>query len=297
MPTGNDYMNFLYVNLGFIVQVCIMFYFVSIVEIRKNWPLYRCNPMYMPLSEDINSDFVQCIQNMQTDYVGLLLEPITSLVSSIADIGAEMSTNIQSSRFEIGNIRGFITNIVNGIFGVFINLILEFTKLIFSIKDMIAKFMGIIATLLFVMDGSFKTMSSLWGGLPGQTIRAAGACFHPDTLITLKDKSTCLMKNIKVGDILLSGAEVTATMQIKNTEPLFSIKTEKHETIYVTGSHKILFNKQFISVKDYPLAILEPTIHCSFYCCLITSTHTIQIDNIIFWDWEDWRLLSNNILL
>lgn len=297
MPTGNDYMNFLYVNLGFMAQVCIMIYFVSIVEIRKNWPLYRCNPMYMPLSEDINKDFTQCVQNMQTDYIGVLLEPITEVVAGVADIADDMGTSLQASRFEISGMRGFITTIITKIFGIIINFTLEFTKLIFGIKDMIGKFIGIVATLLFVMDGSFKTMSSLWAGFPGQSIRAVGACFHPDTLISLKDGTKCLMKNIHIGDILSSGAEVTATMQIKNTEPLYSIKTEKNKTIYVTGSHKILFNKQFISVKDYPTAILEPTIHCGVYYCLITSTHTIQIDDIIFWDWEDWRLLSNNILL
>ena len=72
MPKSIDWLNFIYVNLGFIAQVLIMYIYTSIDEIKKNWPLYRCNPLYMPLSDNIAQDFTYCIQNTQINFMGFL---------------------------------------------------------------------------------------------------------------------------------------------------------------------------------------------------------------------------------
>ena len=40
----NNYLNLLYVNLGFVAQISAMMYFKSALEIKENWPKYRCNP-------------------------------------------------------------------------------------------------------------------------------------------------------------------------------------------------------------------------------------------------------------
>ncbi len=57
MPSGKNWINFIYINLAFAIFIAGSFYLNSIQEIRKNWPQYRCNPLYMPLSEDIEKDF------------------------------------------------------------------------------------------------------------------------------------------------------------------------------------------------------------------------------------------------
>ena len=51
MPKGVDWINFIYVNLGFVAQIFVMYYFSAVAEIKNNWPKYRCNPMFMPLSD------------------------------------------------------------------------------------------------------------------------------------------------------------------------------------------------------------------------------------------------------
>ena len=76
MPTGSDWINFIYVNLGFISQILAMYYFSAITDIKKNWAKYRCNPLYMPLSDDIEKDFVYCVQNTQTSFMGYLLQQL-----------------------------------------------------------------------------------------------------------------------------------------------------------------------------------------------------------------------------
>ena len=88
MPKGQDWLNFIYVNLGFVAQILIMYIYGQIKEIKENWPKYRCNPVYMPLSDDMSADFTYCIQNMQTDYMGYLLQPLTYLATSLTEMGA-----------------------------------------------------------------------------------------------------------------------------------------------------------------------------------------------------------------
>jgi hypothetical protein len=82
MPKGSDWVNFIYINLAFVAQVVAMYYFTAVQQIKDNWPKYRCNPMYMPLSDDIQKDFVYCIQSMQTNYMGYLLQPLTYITSN-----------------------------------------------------------------------------------------------------------------------------------------------------------------------------------------------------------------------
>ena len=84
MPTGQNWVNFIYINLGFLAQVLVMYYLTALIDIKKNWPEYRCNPIYMPLSDDIEADFTYCVQNTQINLMGYLLQPLTYLISSIS---------------------------------------------------------------------------------------------------------------------------------------------------------------------------------------------------------------------
>ena len=51
---------------------------------------------------------------------------------------------------------------------VFLNILIEFQKVIINIKDSLGKVVGILATLLYTLDGSQKTMASVWKGPPGK---------------------------------------------------------------------------------------------------------------------------------
>jgi hypothetical protein len=299
MPTGKNWLNFIYVQVIFIVQILAIYYFISLKQIQDNWPLYRCNPMYMPLSNNIQQDFVYCVQNMQSSFMGYLLQPLTYVTTILSSLGGDIMDAINNVREMFNKIRNFITSIIQSVFGVFLNLVIEFQKITIGIKDIIGKTIGIMVTLMYVMDGSVKTMQSTWNGPPGQLVRALGHCFDPFTLIKLKDGSVVKMKDINLGDILEDGSKVTAVMKIDNdqTEKLYRFDKAgvNDENIYVTGSHLINENGKYICVKDHPKAILETEKKLKWFSCLITNTHKIKIGREIFWDWEDYIIkLSPN---
>lgn len=293
MPTGKNWMNFIYINLAFAAYTVGSYYLNSLQEIKANWPLYRCNPMYMPLSENIQEDFNYCIQNMTTGFMGYLLQPLTFITSSLSGMAFNFTNQINAVRGMFNKIRTFISTIIQSIFGVFLNLIIEFQKIIIGIKDLIGKTVGILVTLMYVLDGSLRTMNSTWNGPPGQMIRTLGRCFHPETKIKLKNGTIVLIKNINLGDILENGSIVESIMRIDNKlepEPFHVLKGcgVNKEDIYVTGSHLVFDSSKnkFIKTQDYFKA-MKSDIVVDEFSCLITSDHKITIGSETFWDWED----------
>ena len=293
MPSGKNWIHFLYVNIAFVIYVAGVFYYSQVAEIKSKWPLYRCNPLYMPLADDIQSNFVYCIQTMQTDFMGYLLEPLSFLTSSINNLLGSFLEEINFVRAMFDKIRNFISSIVQSIFGVFLNLVIEFQRITMGIKDLIGKTIGIMVTLMYTMDGSIKTMNSTWNGPPGQMVRALGKCFYPETLVKLQNGDIKRMKEIDLGDILENGSIVQSIMKIDNKlepVPLYKIVGEgiKGNDIFVTGSHLVFDKKQnkFIKVENYSEAVLSE-LETHYFCCLITNDHKITIGNEVFWDWED----------
>lgn len=296
MPSGKNWLNFLYVNLGFIAYTLGLYYVISVDEIKKNWPLYRCNPMYMPLADDLTENFTYCIQTMTSSFMGNLLQPLTFITSSLQTNMSSFSNEINGIRGMFNKIRDFISNIFQSIFGVFLNIIIEFQKIIIGLNDLFGKTIGMITTLLYVVDGSIKTMNSAWNGPAGQLVRAIGNCFHPETKLRLFNGEIKKMKDIDLGDILENGSVVNAIMKINNNnsekkETIYKIEKRgvNQEDIYVTGSHIIYDQQKYMykMVKDHPNAIPVPDFELEWFSCLITNDNKIKIGEEIFWDWED----------
>jgi len=293
MPKGVDWINFIYVNLGFVAQIFVMYYFSAVAEIKNNWPKYRCNPMFMPLSDNIEKDFTYCVQSMQTNFMGYLLQPINYIISSLSSMGGEFTGSLNYVRTMISSLRSMITSIIQNVFGVFLNLIIEFQKITIGIKDLVGKIIGIMVTIMYLIDGSIKTMQSTWNGPPGQMVRALGGnCFHPETKIKLKNGTIVAMKDLNLGDILENGSRVDALMKIDNKfdEKYYVIPNKGVDgtDIYVTGTHMIFSESEnkYIEVKVHPDAV-ETTVKDNWFSSLITDDHKIKIGEHLFWDWED----------
>lgn len=293
MPSGKNWVNFIYVNLAFAIYVGAIFYYSQVAQIKAQWPLYRCNPMYMPLADNMEENFVYCVQSMQTNFMGHLLQPLTFITSSLGGVLGGFMGEINDIRAMFDKIRTFISDTIQSIFGVFLNLVIEFQRITMGIKDLIGKTIGVMVSLMYIMDGSIKTMNSTWNGPPGQMVRTLGKCFHPSTNVQLQNGNIKSMKDIDLGDILEDGAIVESVMKIDNKRdraPLYIIRNGgvRSADIYVTGSHLVYDDtiKNFIKVENYAGAetsILET----DWFSCLITSNHRIKIGPHLFWDWED----------
>jgi hypothetical protein len=295
MPTGKNWLHFVYVNLGFVAYVVGLYYVVSIQQVKDNWPAYRCNPLYMPLADNMEQNFTYCVQSITSSFMGYLLQPITFITSSLQNNMSSFSGEINAVRGMFNKVRDFISNIFQTVFNVFLMIIIEFQKIIIGLRDLFGKTIGIITAMLYVVDGSLLTMQSAWNGPTGQLVRALGSCFHPDTQVKLQNGIIKKMKEVNLGDVLENGSVVHSIMQIDNQfreqkEHLYKIKGlgVNGSDIFVTGSH-LVFDQdknKFIKVQDYSKASILGT-DSDWFSCLITSDHKIQIGSELFWDWED----------
>lgn len=288
----------IFIILIFIVLYVFNVLSVGIQKIKDDWPQYRCNPIVMPFASvfgyDPMSNFSFCIQNMMSSYMGYLMQPIKYSFSVLGNISKDINDALTGVRAFFNNIRDYIKNIIQTVFGVFLNILIEFQRVTINIKDIFAKLIGILATLMYVLEGTVDTMESAWDGPPGQLVRAL--CFHPDTKVELKDGSLYAMKDLPLNSILKTGSKVCAVMNISNItekgefiEKLYSIDGgENNEKILVSGSHLIYNNetKQFVHVEDLSNVIISD-INSPNFACLITSDHIIPIGKHIFHDWED----------
>jgi hypothetical protein len=277
---------------------------VGIQRIKDNWPVYRCQPLIMPFAgvfgHNSSENFAFCIQNMQKNFMGPLLQPLNFNIGLLGDITSGLTDSVNSNRSFLSYFRVSVNDTFSNIFSTLFNMMVEIQRIFINIKDIVGKLVGVMTTSLYILNGSIMTMESAWNGPPGGLVRAL--CFHPDTKLTLKNGEIKSMKDIPLNSILQNGTRVCAVMQISNLdennaiiEKMYRVKrnlsnndNEGDCDILVSGSH-LIYNpdiKQFVHVKDLPMSEVTE-IDCDVLSCLITSDHTIPIGEWIFHDWED----------
>ena len=299
---GTDILLTFLIILIFIILFSANILSVGVEKIKKEWPNYRCNPTVMPFANvfghDTMKNFTYCVQNLQSTYMQNLLQPVHYAESIMGNITKEFTDAINSIRAFFNKIRNMITSIIKEIMGVFLNLLIGFQHMIIAIRDLFQKTIGTLAIFLYLMEGAVMAMKSGWEGPPGQMVRFM--CFHPDTLVKLKDGNQKPISLIDPGDVLKNSQIVHGTMKLHNVddsgnfvEKLYSFEGELDKdksptSILVSGSHLIYdkISNNFINVKNHPDAKLSQ-LNTRTLICLITSDHTIPLGNYIFHDWED----------
>jgi phage-related protein len=164
----------------FIILVFVGLYFynilaVGIKKIKTNWIEYRCNPMIMPFAgtfgHNVMTNFTHCIQNTQMDFMGHLLQPVHYLMAVMNKTIGGITESVQNIRSFINVFRNMITSIVQSIFGIFINILTQFQFILIKMKDMLGKIVGVMATMMYILQGTVMTMQSSWNGPPGNMVR------------------------------------------------------------------------------------------------------------------------------
>lgn len=272
---------------------------IGVTHIKKNWPEYRCNPTIMPFASYFGhepiSNFTYCIQNMQSSYMNILMQPAHYIINLMHNIISGLMNDIDMIRKKFYSLITNIENIVYSIFGVFINIIIQFQYMIIKIKDVFSKMIGIMVANIYLIEGTMKTGQSIINGPIGDTLNFV--CFHPDTEIILENGEKVKMIDAEIGSKLKNGSEILATMKIKGKDETYDKENKMYEIyseildeyIYVTGSH-LMYDEDrdiFIKVMHHPKSQLREDITSEILTCLITKDHKIQIGEHIFWDWED----------
>jgi hypothetical protein len=107
-------------------------------------------------------------------------------------------------------------------------------------------------------------------------------CFDEFTLITLIDGNNIYIKDIQVGDKLENGSYVTSKIKVTSS----NMKIYILNNIIVSGSHLVKYNSKWIRVNEHPNAE-EIKYDKPFLYCLNTSNKIIELNKIVFSDWDE----------
>ena len=109
-------------------------------------------------------------------------------------------------------------------------------------------------------------------------------CFDKDTLIKMADDTYKKIIDINVGDRLANNTLTTAKMKVDASGLRMFVL---NDTVTVSESHIVLYQGQWIPVRDHPLA--EELLKYSepFLYCLNTGTKELIIGDIVFTDWDE----------
>ena len=122
-------------------------------------------------------------------------------------------------------------------------------------------------------DYSIKNVTAIW----------SSACFGKNTIIKLSNNKEKQIWKIKPGDILENDIKVTGIMKCKvGSNEIFNL-----DNILVTGTHKLLYNGEFISTCEHPNAIKDENYTEDYVYCLNTESKTIEVNNHVFTDWDE----------
>lgn len=130
---------------------------------------------------------------------------------------------------------------------------------------------------------AWDTQLSTWASNKQAESQAAAACFHPDTMIHMKDNSKKKIRDIKLGDHVLLGGEVQQMIIGKHGNPS---DVYNYNGAIVTGQHAVRETGEFVRVKD-SLKAKPADMHIPVVYNLVTENHVMLINDTIFADHEE----------
>jgi hypothetical protein len=155
----------------------------SVQSVQDNWSLYRCNPIMMPVASyfapkgstvTTQDNFSYCVQGMMTNFAPGITQPFNYLQSMTVDMMGSINESLSASTEQSSYMSFNMANIFGSIYGVFLNVIVEFNVLVIKLMDTQGKISGIITTLLYIMTAVQYTFESMWAGIPGKMIKTIG---------------------------------------------------------------------------------------------------------------------------
>ena len=274
------------VAIATIVSILSSLYLFALSQVsflKKNWPKYRCHPMYMPMAglvgEDVTTNFTKCTMKGFQDYSGYVMDPITSQFSVFNSIIGDISGAMTDMRSMMSDVRGGFLGIVSTVFGKIENLMSQFQHIIIRMRTLLARVTGVMMSFVYIFYGGMQTGESVVAGPIGKTMSVL--CFDENTVIKNNSGETILMKNLKLGDVLDKNNLVTSVYRIdgKNVEMYLLGKTK------VSGGHKVWFKNKYIPVSQHPDAI--STSESTNLVCINTKNRMFKIESYEFLDFAE----------
>lgn len=260
----------------------------NIKDLKDNWPIYRCNPAYMPFAGLVGKDpfknFTDCTMKSFQDYTGFVVDPIMAQFSQVTGVVTQIGGAMNDMRGMMAQTRTGFLGIVGTVFGKIENLMSQFQYIIIRMRTLMARLVGIMMSFVYIFYAGEQTGQSLINGPVGKTMNFL--CFDEDTVIKTNSGNITYMKNLKLGDTLPHINTVTSVYSIDGTDvPMYILGNTK-----VSGGHKVWHKDKFIPVAEHPNAVR--THDSKRLVCINTHLRSFRIEGHIFMDFTEVGVVS-----
>lgn len=171
-----------------IIKVCvIIFIFTSVVsyfyiqnkllQVKRDWPEYRCRPDIMPFSGWINApegvspleytkqNFADCNVNMTKGIFDNSVSMVYVIFNVVMEIFQNILKVIEQFRLLFNRMRDALKNIFLTVFYRIQNVIIPVQNMLIKMVDFFQKIKGILATFLLTFVGALWSFYSLIGSI------------------------------------------------------------------------------------------------------------------------------------
>ena len=153
-----------------------LFMLSQVDHLKKNWPKYRCNPIYMPFAgmvgQDVFTNFTKCTMKGFHDYAGFMMDPIMSEFDVINETVGEVGSAVHDMRGMMSSTRNGFLGIIGSVFGKIQNTMSSIQYIIIRMRTLMARIIGVMMSFMMVFYTGMETGQSVVNGPIMSVVRA-----------------------------------------------------------------------------------------------------------------------------
>lgn len=171
-----------------IIKVCVVIFFVmsaityfqiqnKLLEVKRDWPEYRCRPDVMPFAGWINApdgvspieytkqNFMECGVNSTKGVFDRPMTMVYTIFNVVMGVFKNILEVIERLRLLFNRMRDALKNIFLSVFYRIQNIIIPVQTMLIKMVDFFEKIKGILATFLLTFVGALWSFYSLIGSI------------------------------------------------------------------------------------------------------------------------------------
>jgi len=243
-------------------------------------------------------------QSISTDIMGRLMNimiPLQQIIVSVKDFIAKIQGVMTGSLFTLLGSYYALKSLMGAILQFIITILIVMAVMIaffwiipftwgaaISLTTIfIALSIPMIVIVAFMMDVLHVQTNLSIPSLPTPSMK----CFDKNTLILMENGFKKRIIDISVGEKLINGNEVIAKIIVETKgSTMYSLNG-----VIVSDTHLVNHLNKWIRVSEHPRAIKVESYCEPYLYCLNTSKKHIFINDILFSDWDEMIIHSNNV--
>lgn len=280
-PSIGAIIGFVLLTLLFIGILTALFTVGSVQEIAKNWPRYRCNPIFMPFASAFGSDPVEnfqfCLDSVFAGKAAVVFGPLYAILNDFGNVISKIVNvamglrNLFKTMFE--SVTNFLSNVKQRIQTLILNARMSFLKM----NQLMGRVFGTLYAIIFMGISALTAGQNVANNDIVQFLFEF--CFHPLTPVRLSNGTIANIQDVDVGGCL---APIQGVSPMVTSKFIFDGRRTPMVTIGPLEDSIHLSAQHYVGGKtaaEHPTAYPAPS--TEHLICLNVEGHQFRVGNYL----------------